>query len=104
MGAEMVAFLESVLSGLDCLDCLAEKGGKRPESKRQSCKHLSCEALRSEKGEREGKCCGRWGSAYQVTCRHCLQSTCKVFSGIALWTPPSPNYPVSWAGAVPLRH
>ena len=26
MGAEMVAFLESVLSGLDCLDCLAEKG------------------------------------------------------------------------------
>ena len=36
------------------MDCLAEKGGKRPESKRQSCKHLSCEALRSEKGEREG--------------------------------------------------
>ena len=34
MGTEMVAFLESVLSGLDCLDCLAEKGGK-PESKRQ---------------------------------------------------------------------
>ena len=27
MGAEMVAFLESVLSGLDCLDCLAETGG-----------------------------------------------------------------------------
>ena len=26
MGTEMVAFLESVLSGLDCLDCLAEKG------------------------------------------------------------------------------
>ena len=25
MGTEMVAFLESVLSGLDCLDCLAEK-------------------------------------------------------------------------------
>ena len=25
-GTEMVAFLESVLSGLDCLDCLAEKG------------------------------------------------------------------------------
>ena len=31
MGARMVAFLES-LSGLDCLDCLAEKG--KPESKR----------------------------------------------------------------------
>ena len=28
MGAEMVVFLESVLSGLDCLDCLAEKGNK----------------------------------------------------------------------------
>ena len=27
MGAEMVAFLESVLSGLDCLDCLAGKRG-----------------------------------------------------------------------------
>ena len=26
-------FLESLLSGLDCLDCLAEKG--KPESKRQ---------------------------------------------------------------------
>ena len=32
MGARMVAFLESLLSGLDCLDCLAEKG--KPESKR----------------------------------------------------------------------
>ena len=31
MGARMVAFLES-LSGLDCLDCLAERG--KPESKR----------------------------------------------------------------------
>ena len=30
MGTEMVAFLESVLSGLDCLDCLAEKG-KNPK-------------------------------------------------------------------------
>ena len=34
MGTEMVAFLD--FSGLDCLVCLAEKGGN-PESKRRSC-------------------------------------------------------------------
>ena len=29
MGARMVAFLESLFSGLDCLDCLAEKGSPK---------------------------------------------------------------------------
>ena len=66
----MVAFLERVLSGLDCLDCIAEKGGK-PESKgRAGCyvaaAWISC-AARSRRGEtrqeskkREfSKSCGR---------------------------------------------
>ena len=51
MGTEMVAFLESVLSGLDCLDCLAEKG----ENLESLLSGLDCLDCLAEKGKPESK-------------------------------------------------